>query len=161
MKPSPNTEKRRKDRNYDYVNGHIIQTGIALPGSFYETPGPGHYTGPIINSPNKPKKQSPEKSFSMGGTSERFVHTEEHRMSYQNTVIKNGILVAGKDTSNKVGPGHYGTPGSQSLLKKSFNVKASSSPRASPRSSPRPTSSPSTNYGNYGSPMSMAGRMNH
>lgn len=157
MKPSPNAEKRRKDRNYDYVNGHIIQTGIALPGSFYETPGPGHYTGPIITSPNKPKKQSPEKSFSMGGASERFVHTKEERMSYQNTVIKNGILVTGKDTSNQVGPGHYGTPGSRSLLKKSFNVRASSG-----NSSPRPSSASSPSkysHSNFGSPMSMAGRM--
>ena len=150
---SPNSNRR--DRNHSYVNGHIIQTGIALPGSPYETPGPGHYTGPIIVSNNKTKKQSPEKSFSLGSEVPRL------NMSYEHTVIKNGIMVAGKDTSNGVGPGHYGTPGSNTLLKKSFNVKASSSPRASPRSSPRPTSSPSTNYGNYGSPMSMAGRMNH
>ena len=145
---SPNSNRR--DRNHSYVNGHIIQTGIALPGSPYETPGPGHYTGPIIVSPNKTKKQSPEKSFSLGSEVPRM------NMSYEHTVIKNGIMVAGKDTSNGVGPGHYGTPGNNSLLKKSFNVKAS--PRGSPRS-PRPTSSSSSPAYGYGSPMSMAGRM--
>ena len=155
MKPSPNKEGRR-DRNYDYVHGHIIQTGIALPGSFYESPGPGHYTGPIINSPVRQNKQSPEKSISMGGSSERFVHTKEERMSYQNSVIKNGILIAGKDTSNQVGPGHYGTPGQTTLIKKSFNVKASSG-----NSSPRPSSaSPKYSNSNFGSPVSMAGRLN-
>lgn len=147
---------RPVDRSFHYTAGVIVPTGLALPGSPLNrsTPGPGYYGRPItavsnfqgvfhailINGCFQEKKSRPSsadlspRSSSMGTS---------QRLAAPTAVIKDGVMFSSISQNVGVGPGHYDTH--DTLVKKSFNARASSgrTPQKSASSAPNSPASAS------------------